>query len=75
MGIKRLLENIEAGKRGKNIGISTGLSVIDSVIFGIQKKYLYTIGADTSGCKTSFAIDTFVYNLIKNAGETPISIL
>lgn len=75
MGVKRLLENIEAGKQGKNIGISTGMPVIDSVIFGIQKKYLYTIGADTSGGKTSFAIDTFVYNLIKNAGDIPTSIL
>lgn len=49
MGVDRLLKNIESGKQGRNIGISTGLPVLDSVIFGIQKKYLYTIGADTSG--------------------------
>lgn len=49
MSVNRLLSNIEAGKQGKNIGISTGLSTIDSVIYGIQRKYLYTIGADTSG--------------------------
>lgn len=75
MGVKQLLKNIEAGKLGKNIGISTGMPTIDSIIYGIQRKYLYTIGADTSGGKTSFAIDTFVYNLIKNAKENPISIL
>lgn len=49
MGIKNLLHNIERGGLGKNIGISTGLPVIDSIIYGIQRKYLYTIGADTSG--------------------------
>ncbi len=75
MGVKKLLANIEAGKLGKNIGISTGLPVIDSAIYGIQRKYLYTIGADTSGGKTSFAIDTFVYNLLKNSKDKPISIL
>ena len=75
MGVRRLITNIKAGKAGRNIGISTGLPSIDSVIFGIQRKYLYTVGADTSGGKTSFAIDIFVYNLLKNAGDRPISIL
>lgn len=75
MAIDKLLKNIEQGKLGRNIGISTGLDKLDKVIYGIQKKYLYTIGADTAGGKTSFAMDTFVYNLLKNAGDTPISIL
>ena len=75
MGVNRLFENIKEGRKGRNIGISTGLPMIDSLIYGIQRKYLYTIGADTSGGKTSFAIDVFVYNLLKNAGNTPVSIL
>lgn len=75
MGVVQLLNNIQRGKEGKNIGISTGLPIIDSKIFGIQRKALYTIGADTSAGKTSFAIDIFVYNLIKNAGDIPINIL
>lgn len=75
MAIDKLLENVEQGRKGKNIGISTGSIKLDKVIYGIQKKYLYTIGADTAGGKTSFALDVFVYNLIKNAKDTPISIL
>lgn len=75
MGVKQLLQNIEAGKKGRNIGISTGLPVLDSIIFGIQRKYLYTIGADTSGGKTSFAVDVFLYNLIKNRLDRKVSIL
>lgn len=74
-GVDRLYQNIDRGKSGGNVGISTGLPAIDSIIYGVQKSYLYTIGADTSGGKTSFTVDMFVYNLIKNAGETPISIL
>lgn len=75
MGVSQLFKLIDSGKEGKNIGISTGSKKIDSVIFGIQKRYLYTIGADTSGGKTSFALDTFVYNLLINSDKTPISIL
>ena len=75
MGIKQLYNNIEEGKKGRNIGVSTGSLKLDPVIYGIQKKYLYTIGADTSGGKTSFALDVFVYNLLKNKGDTPVSIL
>ena len=75
MGVRQLLRNVQEGKIGRNVGISTGMPTIDSVIYGIQRKYLYTIGADTSGGKTSFAVDVFVYNLIKNAGPRPISIL
>lgn len=73
--VKNLLKSIEQGKKGKNIGISTGLPDIDKVIYGIQKKYLYVVGADTSGGKTSFALDIFVYNAIKNSGGKKINIL
>ena len=49
MGVTQLLNNIEKGKEGRNIGISTGLNTLDSIIYGIQRKYLYVVGADTSG--------------------------
>ena len=76
MGVNQLFNNIQSGREGRNVGVSTGLPAIDSLIYGIQRKYLYTVGADTSGGKTSFAIDVFVYNLIKNAGnDKPVSIL
>jgi len=75
MAIDKLLKNIKNGKLGKNIGISTGSEKLNKIIYGIQKKYLYTIGADTAGGKTSFAMDIFVYNLLKHSKNTPISIL
>lgn len=75
MGVRQLLANIKKGKEGKNIGIPTGIPKLDSMIYGIQRKTLYTIGADSGAGKTSFALDIFIYNLIKNKGERPVDIL
>lgn len=75
MGVSQLIFNIEQGKQGRNIGISTGSSKLDSVIFGIQRKYLYVVAADQGSGKTSFAIDIFVYNLLKNKKDKKINIL
>lgn len=75
MSVKQLYQNIKKGREGKNIGISTGLPDVDSIIYGIQRKYLYVVAADQAGGKTSFAIDIFVYNLYKNRGNHPINIL
>lgn len=75
MSVVKLLANVELGRAGKNIGISTGLPVIDTVIYGIQRKFLYVVGADTSGGKTSFVNDAYVYNLLKNAQGKKINIL
>lgn len=51
MGVNKLKKNIISGKEGHNIGVSTGLPNLDGVLYGIQRRYLYTIGADTSGGK------------------------
>lgn len=75
MGVKQFFNVVNKGKYGKNLGISTGIPKLDSIIFGIQKGTLYTIGADSGSGKTSFALDIFIYNLIKNAGDRTISIL
>lgn len=73
--INELFSHIEKGMDGHNIGVSTGIPKLDATIFGIQQSYLYTIGADTGAGKSSFALDVFIYNLIKNGGDVPISIL
>jgi len=75
MGSKSFLHAVKQGKRGRNLGVSTGLEKLDSIIYGTQKKCLITIGADSGAGKTSYAIATYVYNLIKNKEENIISIL
>lgn len=75
MSVRQLLKIIKRGKEGKNVGIFTGIPKLDSVTYGIQRQCLYTIGADSGAGKTSFAIDVFLYNLIKNRGDTSVDIL
>ena len=75
MSSKQFYSAVKKGKAGQNIGISLGLPKLDSVIYGIQKKALYTIGADSGSGKTSFAIASFVYNLLKDEKEEGLSIL
>lgn len=64
MSSRQFFNAVKQGKMGKNIGISLGLPKLDSVIFGIQKRALYTIGADSGSGKTSFAMASFIYNLL-----------
>ena len=75
MGSKAFLSAVKQGKRGHNIGISTGLNKLNQIIFGTQKKCLITVGADSGSGKTSFALAIYVYNLIKNKGTRIISLL
>lgn len=73
--ILELRKEIDKGRLGKNIGISTGLPKLDSIIYGIQRRYLYLVGSDSGAGKSSFVIDVFLYNLIKNKENKDISIL
>lgn len=75
MSVHKFYENVNRGKEGRNIGIHTGLPKLDSLIYGVQRKTLYTIGADSGGGKTSFALDVFIYNVMKNRRDTAVDIL
>ena len=75
MSAKLFFSAVKRGRLGHNLGISTGLGKLDSIIFGIQKRCLYTIGADSGSGKTSFALASFIYNAIKNKDEKLVSIL
>ena len=68
-------KEIEAGRLGKNVGISTGLPKLDSLIFGIQRRMLYLIGSDSGAGKSSFMIHIFIYNLIKNKENKNLAIM
>lgn len=47
MHLKNLRKEIESGRLGKNVGISTGMPKLDSLIFGIQRGMLYLVGSDS----------------------------
>lgn len=49
MGVRSLFKQIKDGKEGKNVGISMGLPDLDKILYGIQRKSLNVVGADTAG--------------------------
>lgn len=48
IGIEQLWNQINKGRNGENIGLSTGIPKLDKVIGGIQPSRYYTIAAQSS---------------------------
>ena len=74
-GLDQLWNKINKGKKGENVGKSTGMSKLDKVIGGIQPHIYHLIGAASSAGKTSYII-FIIYNLLKQENEdSPIYFL
>ena len=73
--IAQFRKELEKGREGKNIGISTGMPKLDSIIYGIQRSCLYLLSSDSGSGKSSAMLDLFVYNLFKNNPGKKVSIL
>lgn len=73
--VAQFKKELEAGRQGRNIGISTGMPKLDSIIYGIQRTCLYLLASDSGSGKTTAMLDLFVYNLFKNKDNKNISIL
>lgn len=62
------VEKVECGQKGRNLGLSTGISAFDKSIDGIQRKSIYAIAAAPKVGKTTFVdscfvIDPFIFYL------------
>ena len=64
LGIEQLWNQINKGRNGENIGLSTGIPKLDKVIGGIQPSRFYTIAAQSSAGKSSL-MQFIVYNLLR----------
>jgi len=65
-----LLNVIEEGKKGKNIGLSFGIKELDIAIGGIHKKKSFAIGAEPKVGKTSFVDFAFIISpFLSNADD------
>lgn len=62
---------IEKGRKGENIGTSTGLSKLDKIIGGIQPSRYYLISAASSVGKTAFVLYMMYKILRSNTKEKP----
>ena len=53
MSVRSLFENINRGKKGLNKGIPQGLPKVDSITYGLQRRWMTVIGADSgAGART-----------------------
>ena len=61
----RLFNMIKRGKEGRNIGLSMGQPKIEKCVYGLQRKYMYTIFGDQGSGKSNYALFSFVYQPLK----------
>lgn len=66
--LELLWTQINNGKNGENIGISTGISKLDKVIGGIQPSRYYTIAAASSVGKSALVL-FMMYYMLKNMNK------
>ena len=66
--LDQLWTQIEQGRKGDNIGKSTGMPKLDKVIGGIQPHRYYLVGAASSVGKTSYIL-YIMYNLLKQESD------
>jgi len=63
--LELLWAQIEKGKRGENIGLSTGIPKLDKVIGGIQPSRFYTIAAASSVGKSALIL-FIMYHMLRH---------
>lgn len=70
--VASLWQLIERGRKGENIGASTGLPKLDKIIGGIQQSRYYLISAASSGGKTALVLFIMYQMLRKMKPEEPV---
>ena len=69
--VSNLYDRIDEGRKGGNIGIPTGLPELDKYTYGLQRRWLTVIGADSGAGKTTFTLFTHVYKPLEYSLEHP----
>lgn len=74
-GVDVLFAAIEEGRKGKNIGIKTGIEKMDKYTGGIQKSnYTLIFGLSGSG-KTSYVLYAYIYRPLKDNPNDKLKIV
>lgn len=63
----RFKENVERGEAGANTGLLTSLPIFNTIVYGLQKKTYYLIGAEVKMGKTAFVDQLFVLDAYDSA--------
>lgn len=62
MIVETLYDSINQGRKGLNKGLNSGSKKLDSIVYGIQRRAFYTIGADSGAGKSTFMLYSAIYN-------------
>lgn len=71
MIVDSLYKSIDRGKKGLNTGLSTGLSKLDGLIYGIQRRWLTVWAGDSGSGKSSLVLFSQVYQPFKQKIADP----
>ena len=61
MIVESLFSSINRGREGLNAGLSTGLSKLDGLVYGIQRRWMEVVAGDSGSGKSSFVLYTKIY--------------
>lgn len=61
-GIEKLIKTIDSGREGFNKGLSSGLSKLDSLTYGVIRENITLVGGSSGAGKSSLTLFQSVYN-------------
>ena len=56
MIVESLFSSINRGREGLNAGLSTGLSKLDGLVYGIQRRWMEVVAGDSGSIINSTAV-------------------
>lgn len=73
--VESLFSQIDKGREGKNIGLSTGLPKLDFYTGGVQKGIYTLVFAQSGGGKSSLVLYSHIYRILKDNPDKPIDLV
>lgn len=75
MSVNSLFDKIDQGRKGKNIGLKTGIPKLDKYTGGIQKgRYTLVFGLSGSG-KSSYVLYSTIYRPLRDYADKDIKLV
>lgn len=71
MIVDNLFKSIQRGKEGLNVGLSSGLTKLDLITYGIQRRWMTVVAGDSGSGKSSFVLYSNIYQPFKQYCENP----
>ena len=71
MIVDSLFKSIQRGKSGLNVGMSSGLSNLDLITYGVQRRWMTVVAGDSGLGKSSFVLYSNIYQPFKQYCENP----